>query len=135
LPVLRSDSGQAMKSDDDVAKLFSWLQTPEMHYREFADAREIADILPGATRPKTAEHPRPPQEAYRAEEAAPRHAETLRGEPAPPPSAEPPPEAAAGSPPTPADSTEQARRPLDSVFNRLAGGRADDRDSTKGRPR
>lgn len=138
MPVLWSGSGQAMKSDDDVAKLFSWLQTPEIHYREFADAREIADILPGGTRPKTVEPPRPLQEAHRVEEAAAEHGETPRGEPAPAPSpqrAEPLPEAATGSPPTPADSTEQTRRPLDSVFNRLAGGRAGDRDTTSRRPR
>jgi len=125
-----------MKSDDDVAKLFSWLQTPEMHYREFADARDIADALPGGTRPETAERPRPSQEAHRVEEAAQRHDETQRSEPGSPLSpqhVEPPPEAAEA--PTPPKSTEQARRPLDSVFNRLAGGRAGDRDPTNRRPR
>lgn len=138
MPVLWSGSGQAMKSDDDVAKLFSWLQTPEIHYREFADAREIADIVPGGPRPKAAETPSPPQEPHRVEEAEPGHDESPRSEPAPPPSpqrAEPLPEAAAGSPPTPADSTEQTRRPLDSVFNRLSGARASDRDTTSRRPR
>jgi hypothetical protein len=34
-----------MKQDDDVEKLFSWLQTPEIRYREFAGAREVTDAV------------------------------------------------------------------------------------------
>jgi hypothetical protein len=30
-----------MDRDDDVGRLFSWLQTPEFRYREFADAPEM----------------------------------------------------------------------------------------------
>ena len=34
-----------MDNDDDVEHLFSWLQTPELRYREFAGAREITDAV------------------------------------------------------------------------------------------
>ena len=34
-----------MDQDNDVEHLFSWLQTPEMRYREFAGAREITDTV------------------------------------------------------------------------------------------
>jgi hypothetical protein len=34
-----------MNEDDDVERLFSWLQTPELRYREFAGAREITDSV------------------------------------------------------------------------------------------
>ncbi|HTZ37439.1 MAG TPA: hypothetical protein VMB84_15510 [Stellaceae bacterium] len=34
-----------MDHDDDVEHLFSWLQTPELRYREFAGAREITDVV------------------------------------------------------------------------------------------
>lgn len=34
-----------MDQDDDVEHLFSWLQTPELRYREFAGAREITDSV------------------------------------------------------------------------------------------
>jgi len=34
-----------MDHDDDVEHLFSWLQTPELRYREFAGAREITDTV------------------------------------------------------------------------------------------
>lgn len=34
-----------MDHDDDVEHLFSWLQTPELRYREFAGAREITDAV------------------------------------------------------------------------------------------
>jgi hypothetical protein len=36
---------KAMDHDDDVEHLFSWLQTPELRYREFAGAREITDTV------------------------------------------------------------------------------------------
>ena len=31
--------------DSDVDRLFSWLQTPDLHYREFADGREVPDAV------------------------------------------------------------------------------------------
>lgn len=34
-----------MNHDDDVEHLFSWLQIPELRYREFAGAREITDAV------------------------------------------------------------------------------------------
>jgi hypothetical protein len=34
-----------MNQDDDVERLFSWLQTPEIRYREFAGAREVTDAV------------------------------------------------------------------------------------------
>src|SRR5271154_6603502 len=45
-----------MDQDDDVEHLFSWLQTPELRYREFAGAREIVDtVVTLPARPNTAE--------------------------------------------------------------------------------
>jgi len=45
-----------MDHDDDVEHLFSWLQTPELRYREFAGAREITDtIVTWQARTNTAE--------------------------------------------------------------------------------
>jgi hypothetical protein len=34
-----------MNQDDDIERLFSWLQTPEMRYRDFAGAREVTDTV------------------------------------------------------------------------------------------
>jgi hypothetical protein len=34
-----------MDRDDDVERLFSWIRTPDLHYREFADTREVADSV------------------------------------------------------------------------------------------
>ena len=34
-----------MNQDDDVERLFSWLQTPDLRYREFAGAREVTDAV------------------------------------------------------------------------------------------
>jgi len=34
-----------MDHDNDVEHLFSWLQTPDLRYREFAGAREITDTI------------------------------------------------------------------------------------------
>lgn len=34
-----------MDHEDDIERLFSWLQTPELRYREFAGAREVADTV------------------------------------------------------------------------------------------
>jgi hypothetical protein len=45
-----------MDHDDDVEHLFSWLQTPELRYREFAGAREITDtVVTWQPRPNTGE--------------------------------------------------------------------------------
>jgi hypothetical protein len=38
-------SAKAMDHDNDVEHLFSWLQTPDLRYREFAGAREITDTI------------------------------------------------------------------------------------------
>ncbi|MGH7094929.1 MAG: BcsR/BcsP family cellulose biosynthesis protein, partial [Stellaceae bacterium] len=34
-----------MDQGDDVERLFSWLKTPDLRYREFADEREVADAV------------------------------------------------------------------------------------------
>ncbi len=41
----RTVAAGAMDQDDDVERLFSWLQTPEIRYREFAGAREVTDAV------------------------------------------------------------------------------------------
>jgi len=47
-----------MDQDDDVEHLFSWLQTPELRYREFAGAREITDtVVTWQPRPDLADTP------------------------------------------------------------------------------
>ena len=38
-------AAQPMNQDDDVERLFSWLQTPDLRYREFAGAREVTDAV------------------------------------------------------------------------------------------
>ncbi|HXP06067.1 MAG TPA: hypothetical protein VN808_18285 [Stellaceae bacterium] len=124
--------------NDDVEKLFSWLQTPEIRYREFAGAREVTDAVSTAqTRTNTpeVEIPAPHNVQLDADQFPDQSEVEVKVEPAvrapaapiaapapAPPIPEPPPAAAA----TPAG--EQTSRPLDSVFNRLSGGRADDRD-------
>ncbi|GEM_PF-3255146 len=61
-----------MEHDDDVERLFSWLKTPDLRYREFAAAREIADAVAAwpALR-KTAIESGHPEEAMSAEPAPP----------------------------------------------------------------
>lgn len=34
-----------MDNDDDVERLFSWIRTPDLHYREFASERDLADAV------------------------------------------------------------------------------------------
>jgi hypothetical protein len=34
-----------MDHDDDVERLFSWIKTPDLHYREFAGERDMADAV------------------------------------------------------------------------------------------
>jgi hypothetical protein len=68
-----------MDHEDDVERLFSWLQTPELRYREFAGAREIidsavtwplrpntgeAEIFPEQTLAPTVEHPGAPVTSF-----------------------------------------------------------------------
>jgi hypothetical protein len=49
-------ASKLMDHNDDVEHLFSWLQTPELRYREFAGAREIVDtVVTLPARPNTAE--------------------------------------------------------------------------------
>src|SRR5882672_1854277 len=53
----------AMDHDDDVEHLFSWLQTPELRYREFAGAREITDaVVTWRARPNPADTPIAPRD-------------------------------------------------------------------------
>ena len=57
----------AMDQDDNVEHLFSWLQTPELRYREFAGAREITDAVvtfgrPGRIQRRLSPPERPPRE-------------------------------------------------------------------------
>jgi len=133
-----------MKSDDDVEKLFSWLQTPDIRYREFAGAREVTDVLPTRrAQSDTAAELKPARGTSPVREEAPAQGDPVaQGEavaPPAPPHTEPTPVAPADAapssePPAATKPTDQTGRPLDTVFNRLAGGRGGDRDPTKGRP-
>jgi hypothetical protein len=137
-------------SSDDVEKLFSWLQTPDIRYREFAGARKITDaVSTEQTRTNTPEVGTPAphnvqlDEEYPPDQFPDQSEVEVKVEPAVRAPAAPI-AAPAPAPPTPepppADSAkpeEQTNRPLDSVFNRLAGGRAgvrDPRDSAKSIP-
>ena len=121
-----------MSADDDVAKLFSWLQTPDIRYREFAGAREVTDaVSTGQTRTNSPEVETPAShnvqldEEYPADQFPDQSEVEVKVEPAVRAPAAPSPAPPIPEPP-PADSAkpeEQADRPLDSVFNRLAGGR------------
>jgi hypothetical protein len=52
-----------MDHDDDVEHLFSWLQTPDLRYREFAGAREITDtVVTWQARPANVDIPVAPSE-------------------------------------------------------------------------
>jgi len=52
-----------MDHETDVEHLFSWLQTPELRYREFASVREITDtIIPVSERPSAVLAQLPPGE-------------------------------------------------------------------------
>ena len=53
---------KAMDRDDDVEHLFSWLQTPELRYREFAGAREITDSIVIIQHQRTSNTPAPQDE-------------------------------------------------------------------------
>jgi hypothetical protein len=61
-----------MDHDDDVEHLFSWLQTPELRYREFAGAREITDtVIIRQERPDNAEIAPAPRHNTQLEEEYP----------------------------------------------------------------
>jgi hypothetical protein len=55
-----------MDRDDDVERLFSWIKTPDLHYREFAAEREVADAVATWPAPRDAvtepSHPGEPHE-------------------------------------------------------------------------
>jgi hypothetical protein len=133
-----------MNHDSDVEKLFSWLQTPDIRYREFAGAREITNTVSVVrVRTDTQETATPvPHHAKLDEEYPPNqypdqsrsrvqieHASTPEAS-APPPAAhhEAPVEASPPAPAPSAEANDQTRSPLNTVFNRLSGGRASDRD-------
>ena len=129
-----------MTQDNDVEKLFSWLQTGDLRYREFAGAREITDTVSIVrVRTDTAETETPaappPHYAKLDEEYPPNQypdqsQSRVAIERVPPPVVhhDAPVEPPAPAPPTEADSTDQPRSSLNTVFNRLSGGRAGDRD-------
>jgi hypothetical protein len=156
-----------MAQEDDVERLFSWLQTPDIRYREFAGGREVSDTIVAfqeevsrpVLNPPAPGHvqldeeypqdqfpdqsqvvvkvepeagvptaPSPQRPLAQGEAVAP--AETVaRGPsmiaPTLTPSTRPDP----GPPPPQATSEGAGGRALDSVFNRLAGGRSGSRDS------
>jgi hypothetical protein len=85
-----------MTRDDDVGRLFSWLQTPEVRYREFAGARELTEVPPTLRlRSNTAEGLPPEENPPVVAGEAPKAADAAPAEPDAPP---PPLEAAAAEP-------------------------------------
>jgi hypothetical protein len=128
-----------MNQNDDIERLFSWLQTREIRYREFAGAREITDAVGiSLTRANTPQvTPAAPHNAQLDEEYPPdqypdQSAVVAKVEPVVrAPAAEP-------APAAPATPEGHPARPLDSVFDRLAGDRAtppDPRDRLRHIPR
>jgi len=142
---------EIMAYEEDVERLFSWLKTPDLRYREFAADRELADAAatwPGLRRGAAADTPAgelgaaeeeavPPPPSVRREPVLP---QTDR--PAPPPGAtrggrdlpfgstyrgfDDDERRAAPPPPPPPDTPSepgegQPPRSLDSVFSRLRG--------------
>jgi len=142
-----------MSQDNDIERLFSWLQTREIHYREFADAREVTDAvgisLTRANTPRArlpALHNTQLDEEYPPDQYPDQSAEVAKVEPVvrapaapiPTPAAAPASTSPEPPPPVSASTEAQAARPLDSVFNRLAGDRAippDPRDRPRHIPR
>jgi hypothetical protein len=127
-----------MSQDDDIEKLLSWLQMPDLVYRDFADGRDVSDApalsqvrreYEGdigaideevAPAPVVVERPAPPSEP----------ASTARrtGRPA----------MIAPEPPAPSGEAEpQGDRPLNQVFDRLGpnqGRLPDPRDRLRNIP-
>jgi hypothetical protein len=129
-----------MDHEEDVERLFSWLQTPELRYREFAGAREISDtVVTSQGRPNTTEAVRETSRLRQPDFAEPITAPSIAppSSRAEPPAAEPAApgsrgsahqdrdrdDAAPGEPPPLPDSAQHGERSLDSVFGRLAGTR------------
>ena len=135
--------------DSDVDRLFSWLQTPDLHYREFADGREVTDAVvtrvdrpvapPAAENATVSATPAPsarqePAMIAPTPIATPPAVPATSPAPAAPPSAEPTvaarlfggtarDSAAANREAAESKNTEpQQPRSLDAVFGRLAGG-------------
>jgi len=76
-----------MNQDDDLERLFSWLQTPEIRYREFAGAREVTDVVATwQVSSNIAGEARPPQETVpiAPEPPPPVHTAAESAEPPPP---------------------------------------------------
>lgn len=144
-----------MDQDNDVERLFSWLQTPEIRYREFAGAREVTNsvvtVRSEVSKPVTE---RPPShnaqlsEEYPEDQYPDQSQTVIKVEPAPepvrheptivapaplPPTSAPvarpeteaeTPASAPSEPPAAETHDENKGRSLDSVFNRLSGGRS-----------
>jgi len=53
-------TADSMERDDDVERLFSWLQTPEIRYREFAGEREVTNVAVTRAAPRTVIEEGPP---------------------------------------------------------------------------
>jgi hypothetical protein len=129
-----------MAQDDDIEKLFAWLQMPDLHYRDFAGGREVSDAYgPWQTRREYVEgevrtveegivpagtfeaHPVPPPESAPTESTPSRRSRrpTMIAPESPAAAADP-----GGEPPThPAETEQEGDRPLNQVFDRLGPGR------------
>jgi hypothetical protein len=132
-----------MSQDNDVERLFSWLQTPDIHYREFAGAREVTDATVAYQERTNTPQLNPPaphhtqlDEEYPQDQFPDQSQVVVEVEPAPPRPAPVPqqhaPVAPAPAPPTSGEAQPPAGaesgRPLTSVFNRLSGGQPARRD-------
>src|SRR5690348_16737742 len=73
-----------MDNDGDVERLFSWLQTPDLRYREFAGEREVSDATATWPALRKAASAAPPAMPAPGDERAPA---TPVSPPAPPPAA------------------------------------------------
>jgi hypothetical protein len=73
-----------MDHDDDVEHLFSWLQTPDLRYREFAGAREITDTVATSQILRNTANGVAPEAPAAAQPAMPAPLYTAAAEPEPP---------------------------------------------------
>jgi hypothetical protein len=118
-----------MSQDNDVERLFSWLQTPDIRYREFAGAREVSDTTVVEQRRTNAPQLDPPaphhtqlDEEY-PQDQFPDQSQTVVEvvpPPAPPPPAPHPP---APPPPEPAPPAPAVRPAEGGPFALSAAGR------------
>jgi len=132
-----------MDQDDDVERLFSWLQTPDIRYREFAGAREVTDAVATSQLRTNTPQLDPPaphnvqlDEEYPQDQFPDQSQVRVEVEPAPPPIVPPPPpEPVRREPPMVVPTAEPAPPSAEGgPFTLGAGGRGAARQAEAAEP-